>query len=237
MTLDRDFVPILSPNPEPNLAHLSSPRRIAHPPNIPSAPLPHPTAPYRPQLRAGLTDYDAALSDLRELKTNFNDVADATTRQARVRREAQLKAKNATASHELLGVERFATAAQIKKAYRTLCLQYHPDKHANSSADARTRAKHKFARIQAAYEKLSASASDYSSAHSNYGNAAHGSARSNPFHDFGRRAPPPPAYPTRASSGGGHGDDEDEEEEDEDEDEYESDGAAPNPYGFRYHQS
>ena len=148
-----------------------------------------------------------------------------------MRREAQLKQKNAQASHELLGVERFATSAQIKKAYRTLCLQYHPDKHANSSADARTRAKHKFARIQAAYEKLSASSSDHCSAHSNYGNSAH----SNPFHDFGRRpAPPPPSYTTRASSGGGYGDDDEEEDDDDDEEsEEESDGASANRYGFR----
>ena len=42
----------------------------------------------------------------------------------------------------------------MRKAYRQLCLTWHPDKHASSKDDQRERARHKFTRIQAAYETL-----------------------------------------------------------------------------------
>jgi len=51
--------------------------------------------------------------------------------------------------YKILGVSRKATEKEIKKAYRTLSLQYHPDK--NPSEDAAS----KFADVAAAYECLS----------------------------------------------------------------------------------
>lgn len=51
--------------------------------------------------------------------------------------------------YEVLGVSRSATADEIKKAYRKLALQFHPDK--NKAADAET----KFKEINQAYEALS----------------------------------------------------------------------------------
>ncbi|UCD75527.1 MAG: DnaJ domain-containing protein [Phycisphaerales bacterium] len=51
--------------------------------------------------------------------------------------------------YELLGVSRDATAEEIRRAYRRLARQYHPD--VNKSPDAAT----KFARISEAYEVLS----------------------------------------------------------------------------------
>jgi curved DNA-binding protein CbpA len=54
--------------------------------------------------------------------------------------------------YKILGVASNATAADIKKAYRKLALQYHPDKA--SDAD-REQASAKFAKIAAAYEVLS----------------------------------------------------------------------------------
>jgi molecular chaperone DnaJ len=50
--------------------------------------------------------------------------------------------------YELLGVARTATEAEIKKAYRKLAMEYHPDK--NSSPDAEAR----FKQITEAYEVL-----------------------------------------------------------------------------------
>jgi molecular chaperone DnaJ len=52
--------------------------------------------------------------------------------------------------YEVLGVSRQATADEIKKAYRKLAMQYHPDRNANN-----TEAAEKFKEISEAYEVLS----------------------------------------------------------------------------------
>jgi DnaJ-class molecular chaperone len=49
--------------------------------------------------------------------------------------------------YEVLGVGRSASEAEVKKAYRKLAKQYHPDKHAGDK-----RAQSKFAEINSAYE-------------------------------------------------------------------------------------
>ena len=52
--------------------------------------------------------------------------------------------------YEILGVDRSATTKQIKKAYRKLAIQYHPDKNPGN-----TEAEEKFKDLGAAYEVLS----------------------------------------------------------------------------------
>lgn len=54
--------------------------------------------------------------------------------------------------YNLLGVSKDATESDIKKAYRKLALQYHPDRQ--SDEDGRVKAQHKFAQIAGAYEIL-----------------------------------------------------------------------------------
>ena len=51
--------------------------------------------------------------------------------------------------YEVLGVERGADQEQLKKAYRRLARQYHPDVNKESDAEAR------FKEINEAYEVLS----------------------------------------------------------------------------------
>ncbi|KAI8825823.1 uncharacterized protein EV422DRAFT_575708 [Fimicolochytrium jonesii] len=53
------------------------------------------------------------------------------------------------------GVERDASQDVIKKAYRRLCLKYHPDKLSRSSEDERIAATQKFQQIVSWYEVLS----------------------------------------------------------------------------------
>ena len=104
-----------------------------------------------------LGDFESALADLAELQTKFKTSAETATVRSWAQRVAEIKAEQRKAAHDVLGVERDADEAEVKKVYRKLCLNWHPDKHASSTEDQRERARHRFARIQAAYEKMHAS--------------------------------------------------------------------------------
>lgn len=55
---------------------------------------------------------------------------------------------------EVLGLPPTANADEIRKAYRTLCARYHPDKVAHLGAAQQEAAHRKIVEINAAYEKL-----------------------------------------------------------------------------------
>ena len=52
--------------------------------------------------------------------------------------------------YKVLGVEKNATAQEIKKAYRKLALKYHPDRNPGDKT-----AEEKFRKVSEAYEVLS----------------------------------------------------------------------------------
>ena len=59
--------------------------------------------------------------------------------------------------HEILGVDKDASLTDIKKAYRKLSLQYHPDKQHGKSEEQKKEAETKMREINEAYEKLTGS--------------------------------------------------------------------------------
>ena len=82
--------------------------------------------------------------------------------------------------YKILGVARDATDKEIKKAYRKLALQWHPDKHTENKEEA----EEKFREIAEAYEVLSneESRARYDRGEDISEQANH--ARNNPFEGF-----------------------------------------------------
>ncbi|ODQ83153.1 hypothetical protein BABINDRAFT_159602 [Babjeviella inositovora NRRL Y-12698] len=84
--------------------------------------------------------------------------------------------------YEILGLDSSATAAEIKKAYRKLALQYHPDKAAEGE---REESELKFKEISSAYEILSDEAKrdayDNRGSYHDYSQGGHGSDTPNDY--------------------------------------------------------
>ena len=79
--------------------------------------------------------------------------------------------------YEVLGVQRGASAADIKKAYRQLARQYHPD------VSQETGAEDKFKEVNEAYEILSDD--EKRAAYDRFGHAGVGGAGAGGFGGFG----------------------------------------------------
>lgn len=56
--------------------------------------------------------------------------------------------------HEVLGVDRNATPAEVQKAYRRLVREYHPDRIDGMADELRDLARRRMAEINAAYDAL-----------------------------------------------------------------------------------
>lgn len=102
----------------------------------------------RAECYMSLFDFDRAARDFQGLLDS-----DPSDRQW-LRRLVDAKAGRDMSHYGVLGVPRGADAAAIKRAYRFLCLRWHPDKHSDSPEDV-TRAHTAFKRINDAWECLS----------------------------------------------------------------------------------
>uniref|UniRef100_A0A0D9YKV0 J domain-containing protein n=1 Tax=Oryza glumipatula TaxID=40148 RepID=A0A0D9YKV0_9ORYZ len=85
-----------------------------------------------------------------KLLTEDWEGADMGIREALMRAEKQLKLSKRKDWYKILGISKTASAADIKRAYKKLALQWHPDKN----VDNREEAENMFREIAAAYEVL-----------------------------------------------------------------------------------
>ena len=60
-----------------------------------------------------------------------------------------------TSYYELLGVDKKADDAALKKAYRKAAVKWHPDKHASKPEAEQKKAEERFKEIAEAYDVLS----------------------------------------------------------------------------------
>ncbi|BAS76481.1 Os01g0977200 [Oryza sativa Japonica Group] len=96
-----------------------------------------------------------AISSCTEALNIDGELVDALTqdmgiREALMRAEKQLKLSKRKDWYKILGISKTASAADIKRAYKKLALQWHPDKN----VDNREEAENMFREIAAAYEVL-----------------------------------------------------------------------------------
>ncbi|XP_047159879.1 dnaJ protein P58IPK homolog [Vigna umbellata] len=96
-----------------------------------------------------IEDWEGAVDDMRSAAQKSPQ--DMNIREAVMRAEKALKISKRKDHYKTLGISKTASAADIKRAYKKLALQWHPDKN----VDKREEAEAKFREIAAAYEVLS----------------------------------------------------------------------------------
>lgn len=62
--------------------------------------------------------------------------------------------KNTDSAYKILEIDRSASDAEVKKAYRTMAMKYHPDKVSYLGEDFQQAAKDKFQKVNQAYEEI-----------------------------------------------------------------------------------
>jgi len=98
------------------------------------------------------SDFEDALrswNDALQVDNNNNEA-----KEGHQRAQAALEQSKKKNYYKILGVPRNADKAAIKKAYRKLALELHPDRHAELEGDDKKRMESKFADVGEAYEVL-----------------------------------------------------------------------------------
>ncbi|KAK6126184.1 hypothetical protein DH2020_040065 [Rehmannia glutinosa] len=93
-------------------------------------------------------DWEGAVADLKSAAEKSPQ--DMNIRETLMRAERSLKMSQRKDWYKILGISKTASMSEIKKAYKKLALQWHPDKN----VDNREEAEAKFREIAAAYEIL-----------------------------------------------------------------------------------
>ncbi|XP_011620841.1 dnaJ protein P58IPK homolog B isoform X1 [Amborella trichopoda] len=93
-------------------------------------------------------DWEGAVGDLQAAAQKSPQ--DMSIREALMRAEKSLKLSKRKDWYKILGISRTASIAEIKRAYKKLALQWHPDKNVDNREEAET----KFREIAEAYEIL-----------------------------------------------------------------------------------
>lgn len=98
--------------------------------------------------------------------------------------------------YRVLGLTKNASKSEIKDAFRKLAVQFHPDKHAQSSKSARDAATLKFKQVSEAYEVLidDRKRAAYNSSRCNNGGNNYSNYGANYYHRGGSYRRPPPNY-------------------------------------------
>ncbi|XP_019426216.1 PREDICTED: dnaJ protein P58IPK homolog [Lupinus angustifolius] len=94
-------------------------------------------------------DWEGAVEDIKSAAQKSPQ--DRNIREALMRAEKALKMSKRKDYYKILGISKTASAAEIKRAYKKLALQWHPDKNVGNREEAEA----KFREIAAAYEILS----------------------------------------------------------------------------------
>jgi DnaJ like chaperone protein len=84
----------------------------------------------------------------------FNESRENESKDKWEDRKRTKRAKNSNHFHEILNVSKNASLDEIKKSYRSLVKQHHPDVFANASEAQQKMAEEKFLKIQEAYEGM-----------------------------------------------------------------------------------
>lgn len=98
-------------------------------------------------------EYEEAVRVLRKAAEQFQE--DNGVSEALQKAEIALKQSKEVNYYKVLGVDRRATTAEVKKAYRNMAKIYHPDKQSDASPEEKEKAEREFLKIAQAYEVLS----------------------------------------------------------------------------------